>query len=70
MNARRSSLGPRLYTLRTERNLTQQQVADALHVCRQTYSNYERDLRQPSLEMLQQLAAFYHLSLGELLSGS
>ena len=62
----RLPLSSRLYLLRTAHHLTQKQVAEALHVCRQTYSNYERGLRQPSLDILVSLAGLYRISLDDL----
>ena len=62
----RIPLSSRLYLLRTANHLTQKQVAAALHVCRQTYSNYERGLRQPSLDILVSLAGLYRISLDDL----
>lgn len=51
-----------LKELRTHRELTQEQVADQLHIARQTYSNYENGTRIPSLEICRLLADFFGIS--------
>lgn len=52
----------RLYDLRIDNDLTQQQVADYLMCNRQVYSRYERGLREIPVSMLIKLAEFYKVS--------
>ena len=52
----------RLRTLRFSADLRQQDIADALHIARVTYSNYERGTRDPNPDMLTALAAFFGVS--------
>ncbi len=52
----------RLKELREENGLTQQAVADYLNVKQNTYSQYENEKRQLSIDMLIKLAFFYKVS--------
>ena len=56
-----------LRDLREDNNLTQTQVAEILHIKQTTYSGYERGFREPSLDMLCQIADFFHTSTDYLL---
>ena len=53
----------RLYDLRTDNDLTQQQVADFLVCNRQVYARYEKGLREIPVSMLIKLADFYNTSI-------
>ncbi len=53
----------RLYELRTDNDLTQQQVADYLLCNRQVYARYERGLREIPVSMLIKLADLYKTSV-------
>ena len=52
----------RLRALREDQDLTQQAVADYLHIRQNTYSQYETGQRQLPLELLVALAVYYHTS--------
>lgn len=52
----------RLYDLRNDNDLTQQQVADYLMCNRQVYARYERGLREIPVSMLIKLADLYKTS--------
>ena len=52
----------RLKELREENNLTQTQVAELLNVKQNTYSQYETEKRQLSIEVLIKLAKFYKVT--------
>lgn len=52
----------RLYDLRIDNDLTQQQVADYLMCNRQVYARYERGLREIPVSMLIKLADLYKTS--------
>lgn len=54
--------GERLRSLRENKNLTQQKVADDLNIKRENLSNYERNKREPDYEMLKKLAEYYGVS--------
>ncbi len=52
-----------LHDLRTQHGLTQKELAEQLGVSYSTISMYERGHRQPDLEMLAKLAAFFGVSV-------
>ena len=52
-----------LHDLRTQHGLTQKELAGQLGVSYSTISMYERGHRQPDLEMLAKLAAFFGVSV-------
>ena len=52
----------RIRDLREDRDLTQQQIADHLHIKQNTYSQYENGQRQIPLEALIALAKYYKTS--------
>ena len=52
----------RLYDLRVDNDMTQQQVADHLTCNRQVYARYERGLREIPVSMLIKLADLYKVS--------
>ena len=55
-----------LSRLRSEKGLTQQEVADGAGLSLRGYQNYERGLREPQMSALIGLADFYDISLDEL----
>ncbi len=57
----------RIRDLREDRDLTQQQIADHLHIRQNTYSQYENGQRQLPLSVLIALADYYHVSTDYLL---
>lgn len=63
-----STLGEKLLELRSNRNLTQQQVSDALHIGRATYAYYEGNKRTPDLGMLLSICKFYGIEISELIN--
>lgn len=62
-------LGEKLKTQRVSLGLTQQEVADHLHVSRQTISNWEVGRNFPDIPMIISISDYYHISLDELLKG-
>lgn len=62
-----SVFSERLKELRKEQNLTQQEIADKLHVNRVTYTNWEKGNREPNFKMLIQLADMLNVSTDYLL---
>ncbi|HEY8361978.1 MAG TPA: helix-turn-helix transcriptional regulator [Tissierellaceae bacterium] len=56
-----------LRQLRTEKNLSQKVVADAIGVDRTTYTKYETGKSQPDFTTIQKLAEFYSVSVDYLL---
>ncbi|MBR0366258.1 MAG: helix-turn-helix transcriptional regulator [Clostridia bacterium] len=57
----------RIYDLREDNDLTQQQVADYLVCNRQVYARYERGQREIPVSMLIKLAKLYNTSTDYLL---
>lgn len=57
----------RLRDLREDRDLTQQTVAEYLHIRQNTYSQYENERRQIPVEALIRLAVYYDTSTDYLL---
>ena len=57
------SIGINIKSLREERNLTQEQVADALGVSFQAVSSWERDEYRPDMEKLIRLAELFDVSV-------
>lgn len=62
-----SSVSRRLRELRTVAGMTQREVAEHLGIQRSTYAYYETGAIEPSLPLLQSLAAEYRVSVGYLL---
>ena len=64
-----SSFPKNLKTLRTRAGLTQDALAEALHVTRQTVSSWERGRSEPSLDTLSDIAAALNAPVEELIFG-
>ncbi len=60
----------KLKLMRKEANLTQEELAQKLHVTRQAVSNYEQGRGYPSIEILVEIAELFKVSLDELLSAN
>lgn len=56
-------LGLRLKALRKNKNLTQEQVADKLELSKSAVSRYERNLLNPSVQMIKKFAVLYESSI-------
>ena len=57
----------RIYELRNDHDLTQQQVADYLMCNRQVYARYERGFREIPVSMIVKLADLYETSVDYIL---
>ena len=60
------NLGKKLKELRKAENLTQQQIANKLHIGRVNYTRYETGAVRPDYETIIALADLYDVSLDEL----
>lgn len=60
------NLGENIYRLRTEQNLSQGDLADALDVSRQSVSKWENNSAVPELDKLIRLAQIFSVTLDEL----
>ena len=56
-------LNKQLKKLRHQKKLTQQQVADCLHVSTSTYGLWEQGRNEPDVETLKQLADFFDVTI-------
>lgn len=63
------SLGETIYRLRTEKNMSQGDLADALDVSRQSVSKWENNSSVPDLDKLKKLSQLFDISLDELVNG-
>lgn len=62
-----NKFGERLLKLREERNETQQQLADAIGITRQSLSRYETSERTPNMDLIYNIAKHYNVSADYLL---
>ena len=53
----------KIYELRKEKKLNQEQTAIELGIQRATYANYETEKTQPTIEILCRIADYYGVSL-------
>ncbi|MDR0963343.1 MAG: helix-turn-helix domain-containing protein [Clostridium sp.] len=60
-------IGSKLKNARLKQNLTQEQAADALHVSRQTISNWENEKTYPDIMSVVKMSDLYDISLDHLL---
>lgn len=63
------NLGEQIYKLRTEKNLSQGDLADRLDVSRQSISKWENNVTVPELEKLVKMSALFGVSLDVLVHG-
>ena len=61
-------LGKKIMTMRNEKNLSQEQLAEKLNVTRQTISNWENGKFYPDIDSLVNLSKFFNVSIDVLLS--
>lgn len=59
----KNTVGKNIVRLRKERELSQEQLANELHVTRQAVSNWETGRSQPDLNMLEALAGIFHTDI-------
>lgn len=62
-------IGACLRNFRQEKGLTQERLAEQLNVSQRTVSRWETGSNMPDLDVLLQLADFYHVDLRALLNG-
>lgn len=60
------NIGKKLKELRRAAGLTQEQLAERLHIGRVNYTRYETDASRPDYETLIALADYFDVSLDEL----
>lgn len=64
-----SNIGKTIKKIRAEKGLTQEQLAERLHVTRQAVSNWEQEKTQPDVETLTTMAEVLEVSVEELIYG-
>lgn len=64
------NLGESIYKYRTEKNMSQGDLADALEVSRQSVSKWENNAAVPELEKLIKMAQLFDITLDELVGNS
>ncbi|WP_455539104.1 helix-turn-helix domain-containing protein [Terrisporobacter sp.] len=62
-------VGMFLKTLRKEKNITQEQLAEKLNVSGRTVSRWETGVNMPDISLLVELAEFYEISIPEIIDG-
>lgn len=63
------NIGEKLYELRKEKHLSQEEVAEKLDVTRQTISKWETNQSTPDFDKIKPLCELYGISADELLTG-
>lgn len=63
------NLGETIYRLRTEKNMSQGDLADKLEVSRQSISKWENNSAVPDLDKIVKLSELFQVSLDELVKG-
>ena len=61
--------GQFLKTLRKEKQITQEALAEILHVSNRTVSRWETGSNMPDISLLVELAEFYQVSITEIIDG-
>ncbi len=61
------TFGMRLARLRKENHMTQEDIAEKLHITAQAVSKWENDITSPDIDTLVQLSDLLHISLDHLL---
>ena len=64
------TIGNRLYNLRKERNISQEDLANALDVSRQTVSKWETGESMPDFNKIQPICDYFGITTDELITGS
>ena len=60
------TIADKLKKLRTDKNMTQQQLADALGINQGMLSRWESGATAPSLKMRRLIADYFNMSVGEI----
>lgn len=63
------NLGENIYRFRTEKNMSQGDLADVLEVSRQSVSKWENNSAVPELDKLMKMAQIFEITLDELVTG-
>jgi transcriptional regulator with XRE-family HTH domain len=55
--------GNRLKKLRTDRNMSQEELANVFNILKSSVSMYENNVRTPSLELAKDMAKYFNVSI-------
>lgn len=55
-------IGERIQYLREEKKMTQQELADKLHISKSSLASYEQNARKPSVETIVALAKYFNVT--------
>lgn len=64
-----NKVGAFIKELRKEKNITQSDLADYLHITREAVSKWERGKNLPDVSLLQDISNYFNISVNELLNG-
>ena len=67
---RSMTIGERLYNLRKEKNISQEELANALDVSRQTVSKWETGESMPDFNKVKPICDYFGITTDELITGS
>ena len=62
-------VGRFLKTLRSEKSITQEELAEKLGVSNRSISRWENGITMPDFDLLIELAKYYEIEVGEILDG-
>lgn len=65
---KKTPIGHTIKKVREEKNLTQQQIADVIHMHRSNYSKVESGERELSIEALNKIARFFGMTIDEVVN--
>lgn len=60
-------IGRKIYNLRVQNNIKQNDLADTIGVSKSTMSNYERNYSTPDIDTLIRIADYFHVSIDSIL---
>ncbi|MEG2002859.1 MAG: helix-turn-helix transcriptional regulator, partial [Clostridia bacterium] len=69
MNEINNTIGKRIANLRKDKNISQEDLGEALSVSRQSVSRWESDANIPEVDKLIELGKFFNVSLAYILNG-
>lgn len=64
------NFGKNLRVLRSERGVSQQELADAIHVTRQSISKWERGAGKPDIYYLHDVCQYFDMGIGQMMYGN
>jgi transcriptional regulator with XRE-family HTH domain len=62
------SIGKKLFELRKQKGISQEELAVDLNISQSSISNYELEITKPDVETLQKLSMYYKIPIEDLLS--